>query len=75
MVHVADQIFVLNPTYMYHMYPYDCHMVVMKGYIRNRTYPEGSMIEGYTTEKVNECCIDYMKDGNPICVTVSRHHG
>jgi hypothetical protein len=33
------------------------------------------MIEGYTTEEVIECCIDYMKDGNPINVLVSRHHG
>jgi hypothetical protein len=27
-------------------------MVVMKGYVCNRAYPEGSMIEGYTTEEV-----------------------
>jgi hypothetical protein len=33
------------------------------------------MIEGYTTEEVIECCIDYMKDGNPIGVQVLRHHG
>jgi hypothetical protein len=49
-------------------------MVVMKGYIRNRAHPEGSMIAGYTTEEVLECCVDYMKDGNPIGVLVSRHH-
>jgi hypothetical protein len=70
-VHVVDQIFVLSPTYMHHMYPYDCHMVVMKGYVRNRAHPEGSMIEGYTTEEVIECCIDYMKEENPIGVPVS----
>jgi hypothetical protein len=50
-------------------------MVVMKGYVRNRAHPEGSMIEGYTTEEIIECCIDYMKDGNPIGALVSRHHG
>jgi hypothetical protein len=27
------------------------------------------MIEGYTTEEVIECCIDYMKDAEPIGVT------
>jgi hypothetical protein len=68
MIHLADQIFVLGPTYMHH---YECHMVVMKGYVRNRAHPEGSMIEGYTTEEVIECCMDYMKDGNPIGVPVS----
>jgi hypothetical protein len=29
------------------------------------------MIEGYTTEEVIECCLDYMKDANPIGVPVS----
>jgi hypothetical protein len=71
MKHLADQIFVLGPTYMHHMYLYKCHMVVMKGYVRNRAHPKGSMIEGYTTEEVIECCVDYMKDENPIGVPVS----
>jgi hypothetical protein len=35
------------PTYMLHMYPYERHMVVLKGYVRNHAHPEGSMIEGY----------------------------
>jgi hypothetical protein len=46
-------------------------MVVMKGYVHNHDHPEGSMIEGYTTKEVIECCIDYMKDGNPIGVLIS----
>jgi hypothetical protein len=75
MIHLADQIFVLGPTNMHHMYLHERHMVVMKGYVRNRAHPEGPMIEGYTTEEVIECCIDYMKDENPIGVPVSRHHG
>jgi hypothetical protein len=75
MIHLAYQIFVLGPTYMHHMYPYVRHMVVMKGYVRDRAHPERSMIEGYTTEEVIECCRDYMKNGNPIGVPVSRHGG
>jgi hypothetical protein len=46
-------------------------MVVMKSYVCNRAHPEGSMIEGYTTEEVIECYIDYMKDANLIGVPVS----
>jgi hypothetical protein len=75
MIHLADLIFVLGPTYMHHMYSYKHHMVVMKGYVCNRAHPEGSMIEGYTTEEVIKCYVDYIKDGNPIGVLVSRHHG
>jgi hypothetical protein len=55
---------------MHYMYPYECHMVVMKGYVHNRAHPEGSMIEGYTTEEVVECYADYIKDGKPIGVSV-----
>jgi hypothetical protein len=71
MIHLADQIFVLGPTYMHYMYPYKCHMVVMKGYVRNHDHPEGSMIEGYTIENIIECYVDYIKDGKQIGVSVS----
>jgi hypothetical protein len=77
MIHLAYQIFVLGPSYMHYMYPYERkrHMVVMKCYVHNRAHPEGSMIEGYTTEEVIECYVDYIKDGKPIGVPVSWHHG
>jgi DUF917 family protein len=44
MIHLVDHIFVLGPTYMHYMYSYECHMVVVKGYVRNRAHPEGSMV-------------------------------
>jgi hypothetical protein len=57
------------------MYLYEHHMVVMNGYVRNRAHLEGSMIEGYTTSEVIECYANYIKDGKPIGVPLSRHHG
>jgi hypothetical protein len=75
MIHFADQIFVLGPLYMHYMYPYERHMVVMKGYVCNRDHPKGHMIEGYTTEEVIECYAGYIKHRKPIGVPVSRHHG
>jgi hypothetical protein len=50
-------------------------MVIMKGYVCNHGHPEGSMIEGYTTKKVVECYTDYIKDGKPMGVSISWHHG
>jgi hypothetical protein len=44
MIHLVDHIFVLGPMYMHYMYSYECHMVVVKGYVRNRAHPEGSMV-------------------------------
>jgi hypothetical protein len=31
MIHLANQIFVLGPSYMHYMYSYERYMVVMKG--------------------------------------------
>jgi hypothetical protein len=68
MIHLADQIFVLGPISMHHMYPYEHHMVVMKGYVRNRAHPKESMIEGYTTEEVIECFIDHERWKHNRCL-------
>jgi hypothetical protein len=32
-------------------------------------------MEGYTTEKVVECCVDYVKDGKRIGLTIPLHDG
>jgi hypothetical protein len=49
MIHLADQIFVLGPSYMHYMYPYEHYMVVMKGYVRNHAHLERYMVvmKGY----------------------------
>jgi hypothetical protein len=75
MIHLVDQVFVLGPTYMRHMYPYERHMVIMNGYVCNRAHPEGCMIEGYTTEEIIECYADYINDEKSIGIPISRHHG
>ena len=36
-------------------------MLVLSRYVHNRAYPVGSMIEGYSTEEVVECCQEYLK--------------
>jgi hypothetical protein len=71
MIHLADQIFVLGPSYMHYMYLYEHHMVVTKGYVCNHPHHKGFMIESYKTEEVIESYTDYIKDGKPIGVLVS----
>src|SRR5512141_1389994 len=50
-------------------------MGILKSYVRNRAKPEGSIIEGYTTEEAIEFCIDYMAETDPIRVPASRPEG
>jgi hypothetical protein len=70
MIHLVDRIFVVGPSYMHYMYPYERYMIVMKGYVHNRAHPEGSIIEGYTTKEVIECYADYIKDKKSIGVPI-----
>nr|CAD37092.3 OSJNBa0042N22.16 [Oryza sativa Japonica Group]CAE76043.1 B1248C03.2 [Oryza sativa Japonica Group] len=65
-VHIVPQMVAFGPLYLHQMWSYERYMAVLKGYVRNRAHPEGSMVEGYSTEEVVECCIDYLKDGYAI---------
>ena len=75
MIHIVDQVFTLGPMYLHHMFPFERFMYVLKRYVRTRSHPEGSMIEGYTTEEIIECCMDYIEGGSSIGLPVSRHEG
>jgi hypothetical protein len=50
-------------------------MSILNQYVLNRSYPEGSMIEGYSTEKIIECCLGYLKDKIGIGLPVPRFLG
>jgi hypothetical protein len=69
MIHLIHQIEVLGPSYLHEMWAYERFMSVLSQYVHNRAYPEGSMIEGYTTEEVVECYQEYLQVqrgiGNP----------
>ena len=49
-------------------------MGVLKKYVRNRKWLEGSIMDGWGMEEVIEFCNDYM-DLKPIGLSVSHHEG
>jgi hypothetical protein len=63
MIHLVDQILILGPLYLHSMFSYEWFLAVLKAYVQNHAHPEGSIMQGYTTEEVVECCMDYVKDG------------
>jgi hypothetical protein len=75
MIYVMDQILTLGPLYLHIMFPYERYLAVLKSYMWNRAHPEGSIMEGYTTEEVVDCCIDYVKDGKGIGLPIPLHEG
>jgi hypothetical protein len=66
MIHLVDHILTLGPLYLHSMFLYEWFLAVLKAYVRNHAHLEGSIMEGYTTEEVVECCEDYVKDGKWI---------
>jgi hypothetical protein len=75
MIHLVDQILTLGPLYLHSMFSYERFLAVLKAYVRNRAHPEGSIMEGYTTEEVVDCCADYVKDGKRIGLPIPLHKG
>jgi hypothetical protein len=50
-------------------------MAVLKAYVWNHAHSEGYIVEGYTTEEVAECCVDYVKDGKRMGLPIPLHEG
>jgi hypothetical protein len=75
MIHMVDQICALGPLYLHKMWTYERFMSILNRYVLNRAYPEGSMIEGYSTEETIECCLGYLKDEIGIGLPVPRFLG
>nr|CAD40382.3 OSJNBa0004L19.3 [Oryza sativa Japonica Group]CAE02164.2 OSJNBa0087H01.13 [Oryza sativa Japonica Group] len=74
-IHLVKQTKLCGPAFLREMWPFERYMGVLKLYVRNRAKPEGSIIEGYTTEEAIEFCVYYMSDADPIGVPASRHEG
>nr|ABF94970.1 transposon protein, putative, CACTA, En/Spm sub-class [Oryza sativa Japonica Group] len=75
LVHLVKQTKLCGPTFLREMWPFERYMGVLKSYVRTRAKPEGSIIEGYTTEEAIEFCVNYMSDADPIGVPASHHGG
>nr|GFA74153.1 hypothetical protein [Tanacetum cinerariifolium] len=58
-----------GPVYLRYMYP------ILKGYVRNRARPEGSIVTGYLAEELIEFGNDVVKGVENIGIPHSRHEG
>jgi hypothetical protein len=73
--HLIKEIKLLGPVFLHQMYVYERFNDILKSFIRNRAYPEGSMVQGYCTEKVIEWALNYADPSNLIGVLKSHHEG
>ncbi|KAD6796350.1 hypothetical protein E3N88_07246 [Mikania micrantha] len=61
--HIVGEIKACGPVFLRYMYPFERYMGFLKGYVRNRNRPEGSIVEGYASEEVIEFCTSYLEAG------------
>jgi hypothetical protein len=57
------------------MYAYERFNGILKSFVRNRAYPEVSMVQGYCTEEAVEWALNYADPSNPIGISMSHHEG
>nr|GEW72889.1 hypothetical protein [Tanacetum cinerariifolium] len=63
------------PVFLQYVYPFERYMGYLKGYVRNRYRPEGSIVQGYAFEEVVQFCTNYMDDVAGIRLLQPRHQG
>ncbi|XP_071741136.1 uncharacterized protein [Rutidosis leptorrhynchoides] len=73
--HIVYEIKACGPVFLRYMYPFERYMGFLKGYVRNKSRPEGSIVEGYVSEEVIDFCNDYLEGVRSIGVPEPRHQG
>ncbi|XP_060183024.1 uncharacterized protein LOC132612978 [Lycium barbarum] len=62
-IHLVDEIKLGGPVHLRWMYPNERNMCKYKGFVRNRSNPEGSIAESFLAEECLTFCSRYLHDG------------
>ena len=71
-VHLVREVKLCGPVYLRWMYPFERYMKVLKGYVRNRSRPEGCIVESYIVEEAMEFCSKYLSGVASIGLCFSK---
>lgn len=61
-IHLVEQLDICGPVHTRWMYPVERYLKILKGYVRQRNRPEGSMAAGYVMDETLGFCTEYMQD-------------
>jgi len=75
LVHIVEDIIQLGPTFLHSMMPFERMNGVIKGYVRNRARPDGSIAKGFLIEECISFCTNYLGIENPVGLRINRHLG
>ncbi|KAI5334148.1 hypothetical protein L3X38_024281 [Prunus dulcis] len=74
-VHLVREVRLCGPVYFRWMYSFERYMKVLKGYVQNRTRPEGCIAERYIAEEAVEFCTQHLSDVSTVGVPSSEKMG
>ncbi|CAL8992949.1 unnamed protein product [Prunus brigantina] len=75
---LAREVRLCGPVYFTWMFPFERYMKVLKGYVQNRTRPEGCIAERYMfyiAEEAVEFCTEHLSDVSTVGVPSSQKIG
>jgi hypothetical protein len=72
-VHLAEEAKLGGPVCYRWMYPVERYLRTLKGYVRNKPHPEGSIAEEYISEECMVFCSRFLKDVDTKLSLPERH--
>ncbi|XP_062014790.1 uncharacterized protein LOC133731433 [Rosa rugosa] len=72
-IHLAQEALIGGPVHFRWMYPFERFMKDLKGYVKNRSNPEGCIAEKYLAEEMTRFCSGYIKGAAEIGVQSRRN--
>jgi hypothetical protein len=63
----------LEPPFLHNMMAFERMNGVIKGYVRNRARPDGSIAQGFLTEECISFCTNYLDVENPVGLPENKH--
>lgn len=64
-IHLVEELFLCGPVHTRWMYPFERYMKGLKGFVKNKAKPEGSMAYGYSREESIGFLNEYLANYTP----------
>ena len=73
LVHIVDDVIDLGTVFLHNMMPFERMNGIIKGFVRNRSRRDGSIVQGYLNEERISFCENYLDVEKPIGLPKNKH--
>ena len=75
LLHVVEDIVQLGPPFLRSMMPFERLNGHIKGYVKNRSRPDGSIANGFLAEECISFCSNFLQSETPVGLPTNKHFG